>query len=121
TAMHNLDHAQTLAVVLPALLTHQHDQKRAKLLQYARRVWNLPTPEPSNEIINDDEIIDAAIAATKNFFEKMGVPTTLNGYGVKSSSIPELVNNFARHNSLPIGEHNDITAEAAAKILQLAV
>ncbi|MCC3252329.1 iron-containing alcohol dehydrogenase, partial [Serratia marcescens] len=38
-AMHDLDHAQTLAIVLPALLPEKKAQKREKLLQYAERVW----------------------------------------------------------------------------------
>jgi alcohol dehydrogenase YqhD (iron-dependent ADH family) len=38
TAMHGLDHAQTLAIVLPALWNEKRDTKRAKLLQYAERV-----------------------------------------------------------------------------------
>jgi alcohol dehydrogenase YqhD (iron-dependent ADH family) len=41
TAMHGLDHAQTLAIVLPALWNEKRDTKRAKLLQYAERVWNI--------------------------------------------------------------------------------
>ncbi len=41
TAMHGLDHAQTLAIVLPALWNEKRETKRAKLLQYAERVWNI--------------------------------------------------------------------------------
>jgi NADP-dependent alcohol dehydrogenase len=41
TARYGLDHAQTLAIVLPNMMTVQRDQKRAKLLQYAARVWGL--------------------------------------------------------------------------------
>lgn len=113
TAMHGLDHAQTLAVVLPSLMNQQREQKRAKLIQYGKRVWNL-----SNS--NEDEIIDGAIAATKNFFEQMGVPTTFKGYGLDGSSIPALVENVIRHNPKPLGEKGDITAEVTRKILQAA-
>ena len=107
TAMHGLDHAQTLAIVLPSVMNQQREQKRAKLIQYGKRVWNL-----SN--VNDDDLIDAAIAATKSFFEQMGVPTTFKGYGLDGSSIPALVDNVIRHNPNPLGEHGDI------KILQAA-
>ncbi|MGK7293043.1 NADH-dependent alcohol dehydrogenase, partial [Salmonella enterica] len=55
TAMHGLDHAQTLAIILPALWNEKRDVKRAKLLQYAERVWNITDG-------SDDERIDAAIA-----------------------------------------------------------
>jgi NADP-dependent alcohol dehydrogenase len=113
TAMHGLDHAQTLAIVLPSVMNQQREQKRGKLIQYGKRVWNL-----SNT--NDDELIDAAIAATKNFFEQMGVPTTFKGYGLDGSSISALVDNVIRHNPNPLGEKADITAEVTRKILQAA-
>jgi NADP-dependent alcohol dehydrogenase len=113
TAMHGLDHAQTLAVVLPALLQHQRAHKHAKLLQYGRRVWGL-TQE------NEEELIDAAIAATRDFFEQMGTPTTLSGYGVGRESIPKLVDMLVKHELLALGEHGAITPDAAREILELA-
>ncbi len=63
-----------LAVVLPALWNEKRDTKHAKLLQYAERVWNITEG-------SENERIDAAIEATRNFFERMGVPTRLSGYG----------------------------------------
>jgi NADP-dependent alcohol dehydrogenase len=113
TAMHGLDHAQTLAVVLPAVMQHQRDKKRAKLLQYGRRVWNLNHSD-------EDALIDAAIAATKNFFEQMGTPTSLSGYGVGRESIPKLVDMLIKHELLALGEHGVITPEASREILELA-
>ncbi|MDU2485979.1 MAG: alcohol dehydrogenase, partial [Citrobacter freundii] len=79
TAMHGLDHAQTLAIVLPALWNEKRDAKRAKLLQYGARVWNITEG-------SEEERIDAAIAATRDFFEQMGVPTRLSAYGLDGSS-----------------------------------
>lgn len=113
TAMHGLDHAQTLAVVLPAVMQHQRDKKRGKLLQYGRRVWGL------NQA-SEDELIDAAIAATRGFFEQMGTPTTLSGYGVGRESIPKLVDMLVKHDLLALGEHGAITPEASREILELA-
>lgn len=113
TAMHGLDHAQTLAVVLPAVMQHQRDKKRAKLLQYGRRVWNLNHAD-------EDALIDAAIAATRGFFEQMGTPTTLSGYGVGRESIPKLVDMLVKHELLALGEHGAITPEASREILELA-
>lgn len=113
TAMHGLDHAQTLAVVLPAVMQHQRDKKRAKLLQYGRRVWNLNHTD-------DDALIDAAIAATRGFFEQMGTPTTLSSYGVGRDSIPKLVDMLVKHDLLALGEHGAITPEASREILELA-
>jgi NADP-dependent alcohol dehydrogenase len=119
TAMHGLDHAQTLAIVLPALMNQQRTQKRDKLIQYGKRVWNLSNADLTKA--GEDELIDAAIAATKNFFEQMGVPTTFKGYDLDGSSIPALVDNVLRHNPNPLGEQADITAEVTRKVLQAAV
>lgn len=113
TAMHGLDHAQTLAVVLPAVMQHQRDKKRGKLVQYGQRVWGLTQT-------NEDELIDAAIAATRQFFEQMGTPTTLSGYGVGRDSIPKLVDMLVKHELLALGEHGAITPEASREILELA-
>lgn len=110
TALHGLDHAQTLAIVLPSLMHHQRQQKREKLIQYGKRVWDLSNSD-------EEVLIDNAITKTKNFFEEMGVPTTFSGYGIKDSSTSALVQKLALHNPLPIGEHKDITADVATKIL----
>ncbi len=113
TAMHGLDHAQTLAVVLPAVMQHQRKQKHAKLVQFGRRVWGLTQS-------NEEALIDATIDATRNFFEQMGTPTRLSGYGVGRESIPKLVDMLVKHNLLQLGEHGDITPEDSRQILELA-
>jgi NADP-dependent alcohol dehydrogenase len=55
TALHGLDHAQTLAIVLPSLMNVKRDTKREKLLQFAERIWGI------NEG-SEDRRIDGAIA-----------------------------------------------------------
>lgn len=70
TALHGLDHAQTLAIILPAMMNVKRDRKRAKLLQYAARVWEINSG-------SGDERIDAAIERTRAFFESLGVRTYL--------------------------------------------
>lgn len=114
TALHGLDHAQTLAVVLPALLHHQRDNKRAKLLQYGRRVWQLNHTD-------EDALIDAAIDATRDFFERMGTPTRLSQYGVSREAIPAVVEMLVKHNLTALGEQGAITPQASREILELAV
>ncbi len=114
TALHGLDHAQTLAIVLPSLLEAKKEQKRAKLLQYAERVWNLHAG-------SEDQRIDAAIAATRDFFERMGVPTHLSDYGLDGSTIPSLINKLDEHGYHHLGEHGDITLEESKRIYEAAI
>lgn len=114
TALHGLDHAQTLAIVLPALLTEQREQKREKLLQYGRRVWGL-------QHADEDRLIAEAISHTRAFFEQMGVPTRMADYGIKAEAVDALVQKLEQHQMLKLGERGDITLDVSRKILQAAV
>jgi len=100
-------------VVLPALWNEKRDTKRGKLLQYAERVWGITAG-------SEDERIDAAIAATRNFFEQLGVPTRLSGYGLDGSSIPALLAKLEEHGMTQIGEHHDITLDVSRRIYEAA-
>lgn len=80
TARHNIDHARTLAIVLPANLQVRRETKRAKLLQYAARVWGITDG-------SEDHRIDAAIESTRAFFENLGVGTRLPDYGLGAKDI----------------------------------
>lgn len=113
TAMHGLDHAQTLAIVLPALLNEKRDKKHAKLLQYAERVWNITEG-------SEDARIDAAIAATRHFFEQMGTGTRFSAYGLDGSSIPGLLAKLKEKGLTQLGEHQDITLDVSRRIYDAA-
>ncbi len=114
TGLYGLDHAATLAVVLPSLLTVKRAQKREKLLQYAERVFGITTGD-------EEARIDAAIERTRAFFEAMGVRTRLADYGLDASAIPAVAEKLRQHWPVPLGEHRDVTPEAAAEILTLAL
>ncbi|TNJ08085.1 NADH-dependent alcohol dehydrogenase [Aeromonas veronii] len=113
TALHGLDHAQTLAVVLPALLQAKRKQKHAKLLQYADRVWGLNSG-------SEAERIDDAIAATRDFFEQMGVKTRLRDYGLKDLGIDTLIGKLGEHGMTRLGEHGDIDLVQSQHIYEAA-
>lgn len=114
TALYDIDHARTLAIVLPALLTHTKSAKREKLLQYAERVWHITQG-------TDDERINAAIAKTQEFFEAMGISTRLSGYDLDASHIEIIVAQLEQHGMVKLGEHGDITPSVSRDILTLAL
>ena len=64
--------------------------------------------------------IDAAIEATRNFFEGLGVPTRLSGYGLDGSSIPALLAKLEEHGMTKLGEHGDITLDVSRRIYEAA-
>jgi len=114
TALYNLDHAQTLAVVLPAMLRVRREAKRGKLLQYAERVWNLSEG-------SEDARIDAAIARTEAFFRDMGVATRLSDYGLGANSIDAVLAALEAHRMVKLGEQRDVTPEVSRKVLELCL
>jgi NADP-dependent alcohol dehydrogenase len=114
TALHHIDHARTLAIVLPALLNECRDAKRAKLLQYGERVWGITSG-------SDDERISATIAQTRDFFERMGIATRLSAYGLGADAIDALVAQLEAHGMTKLGEHGDITPAVSRRILEAAL
>ena len=114
TALYDIDHARTLAIVLPALLDVQRDKKRAKLLQYAQRVWGIDAG-------SDDERSDAALAATRNFFESLGIPTRLAAYGLGTAAVNDVVGQLGAHGMTRLGEHGDIDLAVSRAILEAAL
>jgi NADP-dependent alcohol dehydrogenase len=113
TALHGLDHAQTLAIVLPSILTFQRDRKWQKLLQYGERVWGIVDG-------SETERVTAAIAKTREFFESVGVRTRLSDYGVGLDTIPAVLENLEKHGMTALGEHKDVNSQAVEKILTLS-
>lgn len=113
TALHGLDHAQTLAIVLPAMLQVRRGEKREKLLQYADRVWGLRDGDEAQRI-------DQAIEKTREFFESLQVPTRLSAYGIGEEAIPALLAQLQRHGMTALGEHHDLTLEQSRQVFEFA-
>ena len=110
TALYGLDHAQTLAVVFPALLRHQRRRKAQKILQYAARVWGITDGA-------EEQRIDAAIVKTEEFFRSLGVKTRLSEYGIAEGHNEVAKRIGARGSAL--GEHGDIGPAEIDAILAL--
>jgi len=113
TAYHGLDHAQTLAILLPNLLWVQRDSKREKLLQYAERVWELREGSEATRI-------EQAIIRTRAFFESMGSPTHLSDYTVGSEHFEDIVARLESRKMLPMGEKKNLDAAKVREVLALA-
>ena len=114
TALHNIDHARTLAIVLPALLNERRVAKREKLLLYGERVWGITTG-------TEDERITAAIERTRAFFESMGIATRLSGYGLGADTIDTVVAQLEAHGMVQLGEQREVTPAVSRRILEAAL
>ena len=111
TAMFGIDHAQSLAVILPAVLENQREKKAGKLLKYAERVWNITDG-------TDDEIITEAIMKTKDFFKSIGMPVCLSDYSILPDSFEEIVTRL-KADKMKLGENGNIGDKEVIEILNL--
>ncbi len=114
TALHGIDHARTLAIVLPANLQVRRQEKREKLLQYAARVWQIVEGD-------EEQCIDTAIARTRAFFEQLGLPTRLSDYGLGETDIEIIITQLKSHNLTQLGEHKNVSLEISRQILATSI
>jgi NADP-dependent alcohol dehydrogenase len=104
TAFYGLDHAETLAIVLPGVWQYKLTAKKKKLEQYGHRVWNVKTAKE-------------AILKTEAFLHSMKMPTRLGDYKISAKEAARKVRErFVERDSV-FGEHNDISPDAVSKII----
>lgn len=114
TALHGIDHAQTLAIIAPRLYEATFEDKKAKLAQYGKRVWNLNGTE--------EEIAREAIAKTENFFHSLGVATRISEYTAEYSETASTVKSrFIERGWRGLGESQKVTPELAEAIVEAAI
>jgi NADP-dependent alcohol dehydrogenase len=114
TGTHNIDHARTLSIVLPAVMKVCKEAKREKLLQYAERIWNITDGD-------EESRINRAIESTEQFFEMMKVPTRLSHVNLAEGDIDVLIEKLTQHGMVKLGEHSAITPEVSREILVTAL
>lgn len=114
TALHGLDHAVTLAIVLPRVMHAQREQKRGKLLQYAERVWGLSR-------YDEDSAIDLAIEKTEQFFRTMGIKTRLAEHDIADDVAEKVSDRLQDNGFVALGEHRDITPDHARDIVMASM
>lgn len=111
TAFHNIDHARTLAVVLPGIWDVLKEEKKEKLLQYGERVWNITEGD-------EDERVDMAIKKTTDFFESLNVKTRLSDYDVPKETIDKIVDRFEQRGWKELGDRKLITPAIVRRVLE---
>lgn len=114
TALHGIDHARTLAIVLPANLQVRRQEKREKLLQYAAQVWQIVEGD-------EEQRMHTAIARTRAFFEQLGLPTRLSDYGLGETDIEIIITQLKSHNLTQLGEHKNVSLEISRQILEMSI
>lgn len=111
TAQFGLDHAQTLSVILPGVMTYFKEAKAEKILRMGVVLWGITEGTRA-------ERIQKTIDCTETFFRTMGIKTRLNEYGISENDLDALVEPLKRMGWI-LGEHADIDWQVAREILKL--
>jgi len=112
TALYGMDHAQTLAVIMPAVHRHQIERKLSRMAQCAERVWGITTGSAR-------ERAEGAIECMKAFFVSVGMPVTLTAYGVDAEEAAVKVSANLAKRGAKLGEYGVIGEQAVMEIVRL--
>ena len=114
TALYEIDHARTLAIIGPNLYRVMFETKKEKLAQYGQRVWNIQ--ENSSE-----EIAEKAIEKTVEFFHKMGMKTKLSENTENYEKTADfIVNRFEERGWKALGEKQNVTLDKVRTIVAMS-
>jgi NADP-dependent alcohol dehydrogenase len=114
TAQYNMDHGQTLAVILPSLLFELRESRKEKLLQFATRVFNITEG-------TDEERVIEGINQMSAFFESVGLKTKMSDLGYDESFIKIIATRCDNHGLMPWFLQNQVTSEVLNRILSGAL
>ncbi|MFN8324175.1 MAG: iron-containing alcohol dehydrogenase [Flavobacteriaceae bacterium] len=113
TALYNIDHARTLAIIGPNLYKVMFETKKEKLAQYGHRVWNLSG--------NVEDVAHDAIDKTINFFHIMGMKTKISENTENIENTADfIVNRFEERGWKAMGEKQNITLEKVREIVEMS-
>ncbi|WP_026709639.1 iron-containing alcohol dehydrogenase [Flavobacterium filum] len=114
TALYEIDHARTLAIIGPNLYRVLFETKKEKLAQYGERVWKVE----GNSI---EEKATQAIEKTVEFLHKMGMETKLSNYTSDYEKASDfIVNRFEERGWKAMGEKQNITLEKVRQIVEMS-
>ncbi|GAM58363.1 NADH-dependent butanol dehydrogenase A [Vibrio ishigakensis] len=114
TSLFNIPHAPSLVMIMPALWRVRKEQKAAKLVQFAERVWDITEG-------SDDEKIDLAIQKTEDFFRSLGLKTRFSDYGYQFSDVEPVLTLLEKHDMTALTETKDVDLVWSKKILESAL
>ena len=109
TALHGVDHGESLAIVYPGTAQVLREQKKAKLLQFGERVLGVKEG-------TEDERIDETINRIEGFFKSLGLATRLSEKGIGMETI-DLIQKRFNDRGVHLGEAQNVTGDVAREIL----
>ncbi|PRY53265.1 NADP-dependent alcohol dehydrogenase [Arcticibacter pallidicorallinus] len=114
TALFGIDHARTLAIVAPSHYRYNFEAKKAKLAQYAERVWDV-----KEGTLEEKAVI--AIQKTEEFFQSMDIKTKLSDYTESYEGTAQTIaKRFTARGWTRLGEHKALAPSDVEKIIEMS-
>ncbi len=115
TAHFNIDHARTLAIIMPNLYRVKFENKKEKLAQMAERVFNI-------EKTDTNIMAEKAIESLEAFYKEIEMPYKISDYTKEGKGISEKIKEtFISRNWLGLGERKDISPDEVEKIVEMSL
>lgn len=111
TAQFGLDHAQTLAILLPGVMTYMFKEKQVKLARMGEVVFGINQGSEEERARKTIEVCEA-------FFRRMGLKTRLGECGIEEGDLDALAAPVDKQ-GWKLGEHHNIDGKVAKEIMRL--
>jgi alcohol dehydrogenase YqhD (iron-dependent ADH family) len=108
SAISDIAHGAGLAILFPNWMKYVYQNRVDRFVQYACRVWNI-NPVGKTE----DEIALAGIQATRNYFNRIGMPATLADVNIDATHIDRMAKeavSFGKIGSFKSLDEHDVRA-----------
>ena len=109
SGLYGIDHAKTLAIVQPNLLMLLINEKRDKLLQMGKSVFNIDTQDPETIVIKLEKL-----------YSSLGVDLNLSSYTDDKEVKPKVLSLLEKHGFVNFGDRGLVSKEIVEEILEMA-
>ncbi len=115
SGIYDVAHGAGLAVVFPAWMRYVYKHDVQRFVQFAVRVWN------AEQSFRDPEATALeGIRRMEEFFQSIGLPTTLEKLGVPEDRLEEMAAKCKKPNGDTVGMFVKLTQQDVLEILRLA-
>ncbi len=110
----NVAHGAGLAVLFPAWARYVYTHNISRFAQFARNVWGV------NEI-DDKKAAEAGIDAMSQFFKSIGMPQTLNDFGINADAVDRLTDLCTFYNTRTVNSIITLGKKEIREIFNLCI
>ena len=114
SAIYDIPHGAGLSIIFPNWMKYVLDEGAEKFAQYGKEVFSLDSSNKS-----DKELALEAIEKTREWFDSMGAPATLNYYDIGDEKINEMAEKAVSGG--PIGGYKKLHKEDVIEILNMCL